>query len=230
MKIRQYLQPASNNQIDTNQAHYNNTCQGDDYISENISIDLTPNQNPIENKKKIKKRIKCPQEGCNISILKSNLSRHIKNIHKKEVFYCLVCNKDIQRRYFNEHTKIHMAQKAYNCDICFESFTKLAILKQHKIIKHDIAYSRLPLSCDICGIEANKRFLEIRYLTYHINTVHSKRKQYNCGECSASFSQYFQFKMHQTLAKHNGISLYINPTSTIATENLEPPSKLHRNS
>ena len=129
-------------------------------------------------------------------ISKNALQNHVKTQHEiHEPVICPHCNKSfLIKKYLNEHvTKIHIngGIKRFQCDKCFESFTRKTLLQTHVKSKHEI---HEPSICNYC----NKSFKIQEYLDKHISNVHKNNviKNHKCDACNQTFKKNQSLKMH----------------------------------
>lgn len=114
----------------------------------------------------------CPICGLSIRGKKSNLLRHIANIHDKaRPFVCPEVN--CKRRFQNQsnlkrHISLVHNQKIYSCHLCTRSFKSEKVYIEHTQSAH--TSSSTNLKCEICGGCFSKR----SSLKRHFQLVHFK--------------------------------------------------------
>ena len=132
--------------------------------------------------------------------------KHIQQIHegkkRPKPFSCELCGKmfydknGLNKHFESAHTtKI----KSFICDNCGKSFLQENTLIQHTILVHK---SEIPLPEDIQKFQCNlcDKFFLGQYgkkgLKKHVNSVHEKKKPYQCSICGNSYSERSKLNRH----------------------------------
>eukprot|EP00111_Clytia_hemisphaerica_P002623 TCONS_00007448-protein len=152
-------------------------------------INLTKHINSVH-----KNRIQCDVCGQSMSSL-GYLKRH-QIIHIS--VECKVCGKLCANQFkLKEHQVIHNA-KAFQCDVCGNSFTQKAYLSKHKDMVHK---GIKPFKCNACG----KYFAQRGDLRVHIAAKHKQEKDFKCYECGKMFPLKRYLKCHMERI-HEGVA------------------------
>ncbi len=119
---------------------------------------------------------------------KKQLSRHVKEMHKKDVFNCGVCGQVFTRiDNMRRHEKAHGEDNRYKCDVCDRSYQIQSKLIEHKRIHT----GEKPYKCHFC----EKVFRTSVAVNKHMK-VHSSEKPFSCTLCGRGFNQLEQMERH----------------------------------
>ena len=150
------------------------------------------------------KEFKCAQCGKKFND-NSNLTRHIKNVHNRELrFKCEVCGFRSATKYnLQAHIRgVHENSRPYTCADCGSTYQTAQQLDHHRISKHTAEWY---YNCDVCddkGIE--KGFCKPCQLKKHILTHHpveyqeqlERDKPAVCPKCNKRFPSEEQVEIH----------------------------------
>ena len=154
-------------------------------------------------------------------VTKSNLSRHVQQIHNNESVPCTKCCKVFSRKdELRDHLNaIHGVggSKSLKCSSCGKTFTNSSHYRRHvhevhmhffRPNNHDLPEDppsssnkclKLALyQCDIC----KKNFLDNTLLTKHQNEVHKEVEFFQCPQCPKEFSREENMIRHLDRGKH----------------------------
>lgn len=123
---------------------------------------------------------------------KLSLRAHQRIVHFPEPQVCSACGKQCpnQTVYKNHLTECGKEKIRYKCDLCGQTYSKKAVLKEH-MNKH---LNIKPYECKVC----NKQFfLRVRLLTHM--AVH-RAPTFQCEVCCKSFNRKDNMKSH--MKKH----------------------------
>lgn len=144
---------------------------------------------------------------CGISMLKTCMRRHLKNIHKSKLrkafkctFHCLryfLTKEERDDHITSFHKKVAKVKKEFKCIYCKRMYPNKKCLQNHVTRSH--AHK---IHCNLYG--CGQYFLTRTKLKDHKEQVHQNEaeKNYQCAECSfrAEFRNNFEahwFKVHQ---------------------------------
>lgn len=101
-------------------------------------------------------------------------------------------------KFTQEHKKIHMGNKEFQCSTCGKQFVSRERLKRH-MVRH---YGELKFKCDLCP----KAYTRSDKLLYHRRT-HDQQMTHTCHRCGKGFFSIKSLRKHEN--KHyledNGI-------------------------
>lgn len=122
-----------------------------------------------------------------------NIKKEKKEKKKADKVTCHVCNKVMNRSYYNQHITMHDPDhKKYVCDICGMSFRLRCAYHNHSL-RHRTDF---PYKCTFCPYRG--RYAEL--LKTHLRT-HTGDYRYMCTECPARFHFKSNLNSHM-LRKH----------------------------
>ena len=152
-------------------------------------------------------------EYCNKQLSKSNVKRHIKALHEKELQQCHQCGENFENRYrlrvhvdsvhsedakeeckhcgvlyfknyMATHVKlVHDKIKDHMCQTCGRSFSMKTTLKRHEEDAHNTVKD---LPCPHCGKLFKHNYKNV--LRTHIKQVHEGVKDFMCTYCGKAFA------------------------------------------
>ena len=158
-------------------------------------------------------------------VMKRQLGAHVRDNHSIETaLTCEVCGQTLKNRKgaLEEHMKIHLDIKDYECDVCQKRFRLKNKLTIHKQIHSD----ERNYVCSECG----KSFKKYQNLFLH-KRIHTGIKPYKCTMCDMRFFQPYMLKTH--MVYHTGERNYhCRPCnlSYIGMDSLKKHNKRHHNS
>lgn len=132
-------------------------------------------------------------ETCNITFKRRTLYFNHMDTHG---YICTECGEKFDKnvRLTDHKIKVHGEAK-YECTICFKSFKRAFILRNHiKSVHNKIK----DYSCDICS----KQFILKRQLDYHNHQKHSgtvATKDHKCDQCDKSFATPSNLSKHKEI-------------------------------
>ena len=131
----------------------------------------------------------------------TNLSRHVKNVHKGgEKYKCESCGKLFN---YPQNMKLHIRtvhekRRDYKCKLCVKSFGSAPALQKHTKCVHEQSYDHI---CANCG----KPFYTIGELKKHVYKVHEGHKEsHPCSSCGKIFMNKQTLNNHMRV-NHEGI-------------------------
>ena len=137
---------------------------------------------PVNNKGfDMEVKVSCPH--CRKQLGKSNLSRHIKQVHLEECTDCADCGVSIPNDNLNKHMRtVHKrlditTTVAKPCTLCQKVFPTFGSLKRH-IKTHT---GEKPYGCTKC----EKAFSSATSLVAHLR-IHTGEKPFRCTICTFS--------------------------------------------
>lgn len=140
------------------------------YLEKNI--DISYHKHLISKNDKSHTQV-CPRCGLSIKGKKSNLMRHIANIHDKaRPFVCTEPNCKVRfqnQSNLKRHVSLVHNQRMYSCDLCTRSFKSEKVYIEHTQSAHISSLTKL--QCEICGGCFSKR----SSLKRHFHLVHVKQ-------------------------------------------------------
>ena len=151
-------------------------------------------------------------------------AKHCK-ILKAKTIKCSVCDKDVDRRNFERHTKTHDENKTHKskiCTICQVTFASNQKLEYHMFIKHngrkptaqDISTSSGPkFKCSLCEF---KHHMESK-VKRHITMTHSLAEKLTCSECDYKCHSKSGMYFHKAQVHNNDKN---SVSSTISHNNM----------
>ncbi|XP_059173377.1 zinc finger protein 37-like isoform X2 [Physella acuta] len=190
-------------------------------------------QEVFKNRKDFQKHLKTHMTVCHfcnvdlkfISLLKS----HYKSEHSEQMHKCSQCEMWFTSAdKLQEHERMHQTRirqqcpkcgamvyrvdqhisdihvepgLEFPCSICQKKLKNKAGLVQHMRIHEDKSSGKI-FVCPKCS----KKYSCETYLTYHISTIHTNRKFYDCHTCGKNFSFKHNLKTHMRL--HSPLKLF----------------------
>lgn len=128
---------------------------------------------------------------------RSNLKQHMES-HGNNKTSCNVCDKVLSIRYLQEHMKIHVGNKEFQCSDCGKQFVSRERLRRH-MVRHT---GEPKYKCDLCP----KAYTRSDKLLYHRRT-HDQQMTHTCQHCNKGFFALKSLRKHEN--KHylekNGI-------------------------
>uniref|UniRef100_A0A0K2URD2 Zinc finger protein 845like [Acyrthosiphon pisum] n=1 Tax=Lepeophtheirus salmonis TaxID=72036 RepID=A0A0K2URD2_LEPSM len=142
---------------------------------------------------------------------------------------CSICFKvfSTKNKMLIHHKAVHLRIKAYTCDICGKSYSRVDSLKDHVASTHSLDVPSF--LCKYCGKTFKRRATRFRHERFHRNDrrhqcsfcpkkfftsqtlrnherTHTGEKPYECHECSRRFTMQHQLTTH--LRVHTGDKPY----------------------
>lgn len=154
--------PIHNRTCHSNFARLAKSCDSD----ESSSIDDDDwDEQMIKNNQRI--LVPCTFKGCEMTMKKSSLPQHIRNIHERLEILCSRCGKKIIEQLYDSHQKICKddAEYKYKCTVkgCKKAFATAKDRSSHKRIH------RLPIPCPHKDCDS---VLKPSSLSKHIRVMH----------------------------------------------------------
>ncbi|XP_022085829.1 uncharacterized protein LOC110976663 [Acanthaster planci] len=114
---------------------------------------------------------------------KTTFLRHL-NCHKNEEmginFDCEVCGKRfLDKNALNSHKRTHSKDNPFKCEFCDKSFFHQSLLLRHR----NMHTKETEYKCPHC----DRVFYRKGGLTYHIASIHDKKRDHVCGQCGQGF-------------------------------------------
>lgn len=137
--------------------------------------------------------LQCPACPLKFSHM-SHLHHHARHSHPDFTdFPCQYCGAVRQTvESLHSHIKVHHGDRlglpaAFSCEVCQETFHTGKALALHRFSRHPGT-----AECDICGAQVGRR-----YLSKHINAVHTKEQIHKCDQCDKQFYSRTSLTGHQ---------------------------------
>jgi len=142
------------------------------------------------------KDINCEIPGCEIKFKKkSDMKKHVKNIHQGEKSLCIQCGDSFKDLHY--HIKVFHENVNFPCEMCNKKYTTKQGLNFH--IKHTHGDSKKEV-CDYCAVE-------VKHVKHHIKMMHSGivEKKISCQEksCLKKFRTKQEATIHYNAAHLN---------------------------
>ena len=108
-------------------------------------------------------------------------------------YKCELCpyRYDSQVRYKDHYNNTHLGLRLYDCENCGKKFGTKEGLRRHHKNTHDEDVKLF--HCDICDYKTKKP----RDLSVHNDSVHLKKKNYQCSDCEKAFTSRQSLKDHR---------------------------------
>eukprot|EP00092_Neocalanus_flemingeri_P001603 GFUD01001710.1.p1 GENE.GFUD01001710.1~~GFUD01001710.1.p1 ORF type:complete len:505 (-),score=129.89 GFUD01001710.1:141-1655(-) len=140
--------------------------------------------------------IDCEIPNCEIKFKKkSDMKKHVKNIHKGERSLCIQCGDSFKDLHY--HIKVFHENVSFPCDMCNKKYTTKQGLNFH--IKHTHGDSKKEV-CHYCAVE-------VKHVRHHIKMMHSGvvEKKVSCQDesCSKKFRTKQEATIHYNAAHLN---------------------------
>jgi KRAB domain-containing zinc finger protein len=156
-------------------------------------------------------------------LLRKNLIRHMKNIHKvaphtfptaaassplpltpnsrteaEEVSSCRCCAKTFYYKSDRvNHEALHAGIRSHACDLCAKSYCTAKSLKKHRQVAH--LSSAADCTCPVCH-----KVLSTRLKLRAHRLTHSSLRPFACRQCGQRFKEKRSLLKHIKLKKHGG--------------------------
>lgn len=128
-------------------------------------------------------------EDCStICCTPQSLRRHKLSTHDAQVT-CDHCGLVLSGQLFDNHLQKEHPGKALICDLCNESFTLVAAIRQHLLTIHD---KEKPFKCAHCELW----FEEKVYRRIHVNQKHKIQSDWGCLHCGLKCGTKVALKTH----------------------------------
>lgn len=132
----------------------------------------------------------CPLRFSRMSHLHHHARQHHPDFTSFPCQYCGAVCSSVEA--LHTHIKVHHGDRlglpaAFTCEVCQETFHTGKALAFHRHSRHPGT-----AKCDICGAQVGRR-----YLSKHINAVHTKEKVHKCEECGKNFFSRTSLTGHQ---------------------------------
>ena len=155
-------------------------------------------------------------------LLRNNLMRHLRNVHKQGVgnkHFCPTCGKQFYYKDdLKNHLQVHQGELKFKCSIsnCEKAYSTLKALKKHNKLTHEVDIDSV--TCKVCNKQLSTKFK----LKAHM-LVHSNAKPFSCSHCSETFKEKRNVVKHMRL-KHmvNGGQKELKTCSTPDNTEEEP--------
>lgn len=140
--------------------------------------------------------------------------------HKKITtrFHCDICGHKVRRKAnLIRHFRTSHIKTRFQCDLCNRLYTDPAVLKQHKVTKHNL---EAPYKCDACNISfiyqsmlKNHQRLHMKGYAFKPKKTAEERKNmtFQCTTCFKIFKNEPNLKRHNDTV-HLKIKKYFCPT------------------
>ena len=137
--------------------------------------------------------LQCPACSLRFSRM-SHLHHHARQHHPDftnfPCQYCGAISPTVEA--LHSHIKVHHGDRlglpaAFTCEVCQEAFHTGKALARHRFSRHPGT-----AECGICGAQVGRR-----YLSKHINAVHTKEKVHKCNQCDKDFYSRTSLTGHQ---------------------------------
>ena len=127
---------------------------------------------------------------------KDLLQQHKQKVHlqnKKEFLLCEVCKKSISKSNMKRHIlEVHEKIRKYMCEMCDKAFTEKRNLLCHNQSFHsDTKIETEGIRCSYCS-----KIFNSKAIGRHTREVHEKLKPNKCYLCHKSFSRPIQLSIH----------------------------------
>ncbi|MPC23879.1 Zinc finger protein 596 [Portunus trituberculatus] len=132
----------------------------------------------------------CPLRFSRMSHLHHHTVHHHPDFTNFPCQYCGAVSPTVDA--LHSHIKIHHGDRlglpaSFTCEVCQETFHTGKALARHRFSRHPGT-----AECNICGAQVGRR-----YLSKHINAVHTKEKIHKCDQCDKDFYSRTSLTGHQ---------------------------------
>lgn len=132
----------------------------------------------------------CPLRFSRISHLHHHARQYHPDFNNFPCQYCGAVSSTVEA--LHSHIKVHHGDRlglpaAFTCEECQKTFHTGKALACHRFSRHPGT-----AKCGICGAQVGRR-----YLSKHINAVHTKEKVHKCEQCGKDFYSRTSLTSHQ---------------------------------